>query len=172
MKCLEILTPENALACEVALETGLRINDILSLKSETLLNGPKFEIKEQKTGKRRNVRLPSSLFSRLRAFAGSQFVFEHRTNPDKHRTRQAVWKDIKRAGKAFRVKPNLTPHSLRKIFAVELLKKGTELSRIQKIFNHENEAVTAIYALADKIRRKRKDRTPCTARRAVKTTNK
>ena len=167
-KCLEILTSQNELACLVALETGLRINDILSLTTEQLLSGPKIKIIEQKTGKLRKIHLPSPLFEKLRASAGPCFVFTHRLDKNKHRTRQAVWKDIKRAGRAYRIKPNLSPHSLRKIFAVELFQETGDLAQLQKLFNHENKIVTAIYAFSDKIKRKRKDRKPCSAKRAVK----
>ena len=58
---LRVLTPRNAIIMRVALHTGLRIGDILSLKTEQLK--PHFWIREAKTGKRRQVGLPEPLLS-------------------------------------------------------------------------------------------------------------
>ena len=47
---LAALMPENRLACEISLATGLRINDVLSLKASDVKK-QRFTIREQKTGK-------------------------------------------------------------------------------------------------------------------------
>ena len=60
---LAVLTPKNALIMRVALHTGLRISDVLSLKTDQLK--PNFWITEQKTGKRRQIGLPEPLLSDL-----------------------------------------------------------------------------------------------------------
>lgn len=143
---LAALTPENRLVMRVCLHTGLRVGDVLALKTAQL--APHFWITEQKTGKRRQVGLPEPLLSDLRKQAGKVWVFPGR-NGRKHRTRQAVWKDVKRAARAFRLPQNVGPHSARKVFAVDLLQKYGEISRVKKALNHSSEAVTMIYALAD-----------------------
>lgn len=150
---LYALTYENRLACKVAIETGLRINDCLAIKTENLKKKT-FVITEEKTDKKRTVRLSDSLKKELRGVAGTLYVFEHRTDPQRHRTRQAVYNDIKRATKLFRVKLNLTPHSIRKIYAVEHFKKTGSLEAVQKLLNHESIEVTLLYALADEIRKR------------------
>ena len=91
---LAALMPANALALRVALHTGLRIGDVLRLKPEQLKT--RFWITEQKTGKKRQIGLPEKLLAELRETAGECWVFPGR-DPEKHRTRQAVWKDMKRA---------------------------------------------------------------------------
>ena len=50
---LALLTPANRLAMELALHTGLRINDVLALRKEHVSR--RFVICEQKTGKKRVV---------------------------------------------------------------------------------------------------------------------
>ena len=85
---LAALTPENRLACEVSLATGLRITDVLALTPERVRK-QRFTIREQKTGKTRTVRLPNELTARCLACAGQHYVFEHRTDGRQHRTRQA-----------------------------------------------------------------------------------
>lgn len=140
---------ENRLALEVSLCTGLRISDVLSLPSE-VLSRERFTIHEQKTGKARRVRLPRELGAELRSIAGSYYIFEGRIDPKKHRTRQAVYKDLKRAQAILRVKNSqISPHSARKIYAVNALGKYGSLKKVQALLNHSSEAVTVVYAMAD-----------------------
>ena len=144
---LGLLTYENRLVMRTLLHTGLRIGDVLQLKTEQLK--PNFWITEQKTGKRRQVGLPEPLLSDLRESAGGQWVFPG-ARPGKHRTRQAVWKDVKRAAQAARLTANAAPHSARKVYAVELLKKYGDIDRVRRALNHGGIEVTLIYAMADK----------------------
>lgn len=152
---LAALTPQNRLAILTSLATGLRIGDVLALKSCDLKRD-RFTIKEEKTGKSRRIRLPNDLRNDLLSQAGRFYVFEHRNDVQKHRTRQAVYKDIKRAAKLFRVKINVSPHSARKIYAVEKYHKYGSIKKVQALLNHSNEAVTMVYALADEITRRKK----------------
>ena len=70
---LACLTDENRLACEISLATGLRIGDVLALPTGKFKR--RMTIKEQKTGKRRQVTIPAALFERARAQAGRYYVF-------------------------------------------------------------------------------------------------
>lgn len=147
---LAALMPENRLAIITSLVTGLRIGDVLSLRTSELQRD-RFSIREEKTLKRREVRLPLWLREKLLSIAGKVYIFEGRNSALSHRTRQAVYKDIKRAAKAFRVAVNVSPHSARKIYAVTEYKRDMNIQRVKKLLNHDNEAVTLIYALADEI---------------------
>lgn len=140
------LTPENELVLRVCEETGIRVGDALSLRTDDLKE--RMTIVESKTGKRRRIRFRRALLDALKSNAGGVYVFEGRLDATKHRTRQAVWKDIKRAAKAFRITQNVGPHSVRKLYAVELAKRGYELDEIQKRLNHDSAAVTALYLMA------------------------
>jgi site-specific recombinase XerD len=146
---LAALMPANRLALETSLATGLRIDDVLSLRTDWLLRD-RFTIKEHKTGKRRRVRLPQSLRDALFKQAGRFFVFEHRYDQKRHRTRQAVWKDLHRTADAFRIKHIvLSPHSARKIYAVSVFQNAGSLKKVQQLLQHDDEAVTMLYAMAD-----------------------
>ena len=154
---LAALTETNRLVMRTALHTGLRVGDVLKLQPHELR--PHFWVTEDKTGKRRQVGLPEPLLSDLRNHAGEYWVFPGR-NPRKHHTRQAVWKDVKRAAQAFRLPQNVAPHSFRKVYAVELMKKYGDIEKVRRALNHNSESVTLIYALADqqlqaKFRRRR-----------------
>ena len=130
-----------------ALATGLRIGDVLALKTAQLK--PHFWVTEMKTGKRRQVGLPEPLLSDIKKQAGEEWAFPGRDGK-KPRTRQAVWKDVKRAAKSFRLPQNVAPHSARKVYAVDLLAKYGDIERVRKALNHSRESVTLIYAMADK----------------------
>lgn len=140
------LTEQNRLVIRTALHTGLRIGDVLALKPDRLK--PHFWVTEQKTGKPRQVGLPEPLLSDLKKNAGERWVFPGR-DPRKHHTRQAVWKDVKRAARAFRFPQNVAPHSFRKVYAVDLMQKYGDIDRVRRALNHSSETITMIYALAD-----------------------
>ena len=97
-------------------------------------------VTEAKTKKRRRVGLTASLLAAIRAQAGPEWAFPGK-RPGTHKTRQAVWADVKRAARAFRLPQNVAPHSLRKVYAVELL----------RALNHSSIETTLIYAMADKL---------------------
>ena len=150
------LQPANRLVCEVALQTGWRIDDILELKTADIAEAKNkrrhgVTITEQKTCKRSTRYLPVLLIEELLEQAGRIYVFEGRDDYRKHRTRQAVFLNLKKAARAFNIKLNLSPHSLRKNYAVYLRQQGKSLSEIQEIFNHDNLLTTVIYALSDEL---------------------
>lgn len=144
---LDLLTLENRLVMRVCLHTGLRVGDVLQLRTAQLKHN--FWITEQKTGKRRQVGLPGPLLEDLRDSAGDLWVFPG-ADSQKHRTRQAVWKDVKRAARAARLTANAGPHSARKVYAVELLKEYGDIERVKRALNHSSIEVTLIYAMADR----------------------
>lgn len=143
---LRALTPENRRVMQVCLHTGLRVSDVLSLKTEQIK--PRFWVTEAKTGKRKMIGLPAALREDLLENAGEVWVFESRLDPAKHRSRQAVWKDVKRAAKLFRLPQNVAPHSFRKVYAVDLLNECGDIEKVQKALNHGSMETTIIYAAA------------------------
>lgn len=151
---LAALSVPNRLAIEVSLVTGLRISDVLNLKTSTLKS--RFTIRELKTGKNKTVYIPNALLVRLKALSGKVYVFENRLSPLRHRTRQAVYKDLKRVCKIFKIKIQLSPHSARKIYAVSEFQKSGDLQKVKRLLNHSSEAVTILYAMADSMSKKLK----------------
>lgn len=150
---LAALMPTNALIVRVCMHTGLRVSDVLELKTAQLK--PRQTVRERKTGKTRRVVWSAPLYEQMLQQAGRVWVFESRTDPRKHRTRQAVYKDIKRAAAVFQRsgavgrRQNIGTHTARKVAAVEAYHKGG-LSAAQRLLNHSDPAITLLYALADK----------------------
>lgn len=153
---LSALTAPNRLACEISESTGLRIGDVLLLRRDQLQRGQRLTVREQKTGKTRRVYLPSDLYRRALRMAGSIYVFEGRLDGRKPRTRQAVYKDLRRAARLYRCRAHISPHSCRKVWAVNAYKaSGGDLRKVQRLLNHSSEAVTMLYALADELTARR-----------------
>lgn len=141
------LMPGNRLVCRVAVHTGLRISDVLSIRTDQLK--PQFWLRESKTGKRKRVNLPADLLAEIKAQAGPEWAFPSPLKPGRHRTRQAVWADVKRAARAFRLPQNVGVHSLRKYYAVEQLEHARgNYAKVQHLLNHSDMATTMIYAMS------------------------
>lgn len=146
-KIYGIMQYKNVLALRVSLETGLRIDDVLKIKKSDL-KGRTIRGISEKTNKPFKKVISKDLANRLTEISGKVFIFEHRLKVDKHRTRQAVWKDLKKASKVLGLKGNIAPHSARKTYAVELF-KDSGLDKVQKELQHDNTSTTMIYAFAD-----------------------
>ena len=147
VRLLAAMQWQNALAVRVSLETGLRIGDVLKLM-RTDLNGCVITYTASKTGKQGRVTVSETLARDLRANANLTWLFPGRWQ--KHPlTRQAVWKDMKRAASVLQRSEGVSPHSARKSFAVRLMDETGSLDEVQKALQHESAAVTELYAFAD-----------------------
>lgn len=149
---LAALMPTNRLIVQLCMATGLRVSDVLSLRTSQLTK--RQTVRESKTGKTRRVTWPVGLYEQMLEQAGRYWVFESRTDPRRHRARQTVWKDIKKAeavfkrSKALQKRQNLGTHTARKIAAVNARKRGG-MAAAQRLLNHSDPLITRLYALAD-----------------------
>ena len=148
--------PANRLAIEVAIATGLRISDVLSLPA-SITQRP--TVRDGKTGKRHRIFIPLALYQRLQAIKGRYWIVEGRKSPDKHRTRQAVWYDLHRAAKLYRMPADvrgltIAPHSARKTYAVGVYKRTGKITEVQRLLCHSDVHITMLYAMADELTRR------------------
>lgn len=151
---LPSLRPENARAIAVSLETGLRIDDVLKIRVRHLVDdeerGQGILYRAKKTGKEGFARCSKHLIDLLRMTADEQGICFPAVGGGKsaYRSRQAVWKDLRRAAKNAGIKPHISPHSARKTFAVELYHKQG-IDAVQAALQHGDRNTTNLYALAD-----------------------
>lgn len=177
-RVLGLLMPGNSLVVRVQLHTGLRVGDALRL---TFPLRQQLWLTEGKTGKRRHIGLPQQLIDAIAADA-AQYIPQHMRryiweapprgvtplwafpsprNWRAHRSRQAIWKDIKRAARACRLPQNVGTHSARKVYAVGALRRsGGDLEAVQRALNHTDAGITMIYAMADKMLSERQQQRP------------
>lgn len=148
--------PVNRLVIEVMLATGLRVGDVLELKTEQVRRG-RFTVVEQKTGKHRRVYIPEKLRESVLQVSGKLYCFPHRDDWKRHRTRQAVWLDVKQAARYFArtgaVAGNIGTHSARKVYAVERYRATGSLEKTAQSLNHEaaHLATTMLYCMSDRM---------------------
>lgn len=147
-----VLMPANALILRVSLETGLRIGDCCALRTAAV-SKQRFTVREEKTGKSKRCYISKQLQTAILRQAGKVYAFEHRTDPNRHRTRQAVYADLKRAAKAFRIPQNVAPHTMRKMYAKTLFDQTGDMELVQRALNHDRITTTLIYALCDQLDR-------------------
>lgn len=139
-----LLTPQNRAVLRTCLATGLRVGDVLALRTAQLRQ--RMTVTESKTKKKRQVYLSADLLEELKAQAGSVYVFPGARDPlHRHRCRQAVWKDIKRAARAMRVSECYGTHSARKAYACALYHKTGSVEAVRKALGHDDISTTLIY---------------------------
>lgn len=139
---------ENGLALRVSLETGLRIGDVLALRSCDL-NGTKLFYVAKKTGKAGCKTISRRLATALLRCAGnSEWLFPSNRAKSGHRTRHAVYRDLKKVCKRLGVEGQISPHSARKSYAVEDFRENG-LEHVKRELQHDSESVTLLYALSD-----------------------
>lgn len=144
------LQPANLLAVRIAAQTGLRIDDVLSLRIEKLK--VRVTVTERKTGNKRRVYIGKKLLKDIFDFVGRKrkgFIFPHRFDPERHRTRQAVFNDIKKQAESLGLHSQISPHTFRKVYAVKLYHRPKDLTTVQRILGHKKMETTLIYALAE-----------------------
>ena len=72
---LAALMPVNRVVMRVCIHTGLRVGDVLALRTDQI--APRFWVTEQKTKKRRIVGLPSDLLAKYGDIAKVQRALNH-----------------------------------------------------------------------------------------------
>lgn len=130
----------------VSWETGLRVGDVVRLKPSNV-RADGIHYRAEKTGKYGVARISDELRRHLPR--RGKWLFPSPYKQGKHITRQCVWARVKRAAERAGVDgEGVSPHSLRKVFAVELYReKGFEA--VKEALQHVNAATTEIYSFAD-----------------------
>ncbi len=135
---------------------GLRISDLLKLKWNDILNKDELIVIEQKTGKKRDIKINPQLqkhvnacYNKLQPSSENDFIFISQKNTVYSIQRiNVIFKDIK---KKYKLKiSNFSTHSMRKTFGRQVFNSaGTNaelaLAMLAEIFNHSSVATTRRY---------------------------
>lgn len=148
------MSADRRLVFEVAIESGMRIGDVLKLRRRDLKrakNGAaEITYTAEKTKKKGTAFVYGKTAEHLFALAqGTKCYLWASRAKCGHITRQTAWNWMKEAAKAAKIDlKGVSPHSLRKCFAVRIRhEKGMQAA--QKALQHQDSATTAIYAYAD-----------------------
>jgi len=129
----------------LAVQTGLRISDILRLKVKDLYNP--MHVWESKSKRYRDVAVSNDIYAYLEKFAGHRspdsFLFDswHKSGVSVHRS--TIHRHIKKALKF--VNFDASAHSARKLYAQNVYKDTNSVEAVQKSLNHQKITTTLTY---------------------------
>lgn len=132
----------------IAISTGLRIGDILKIRVEDIYNKNSFFVKEQKTGKRKEIELSPKLKREIKKLCssrdGSEYLIKSRQGLNNPITRHRAYQIIKEVAELHGLE-NIACHSIRKTFGRKYYEKYRDIEELRKYFNHSSSAVTLRY---------------------------
>ena len=140
---------------EVLYATGVRVSELIALKSEDFRFDAGYLIAFGKRRKERVIPLNDSALAAVNQYR--EYGRPHLAHSDKSvpflflnrdgggLTRQGFWKIIKRRALEAGISKKITPHTLRHSFATHLLENGADLRSVQAMLGHADIATTQIY---------------------------
>jgi integrase/recombinase XerD len=152
----EVLGLRDRTMLELMYASGLRVSEIVSLKTVSLgLNEGIVRVVNGKGGKERLVPfgVEAGLWLRKYLHEARPLLLEGKNCQEvfvgRHTgtglTRQAFWVIIKRYAQIAGIKVALSPHTLRHAFATHLLNHGADLRVVQLLLGHADISTTQIY---------------------------
>lgn len=148
--------PRDLLLLNLGVNTGLRVQDILSLRVKQVRNVPlggRIVVKEKKTQKQNIIIVNKLIFASLNAYfeafpevRDEDFVFKSRKGRNYPLTTYAVTQMVQRWCDSIGLKINAGAHSLRKTFCwMQRTVYGTSWEQICERLNHSSPAITRRY---------------------------
>ncbi len=146
----------------VALNTSLRISDLLQLKWGDVYDFKlksfrvHIDIVEQKTGKKNRVLINQEslqalclLKDSLKEIDAETYIYKSRMGQNRPIGRSTAFKIIKKAVNDLNLEGVISCHSLRKTFGYHAWKKGVQPTLIMSIYNHSSMETTKRYLSID-----------------------
>lgn len=135
-------SPKTWLICKVISSTGVRVSELICLKTADLDKG--YADITGKGNKRRRIYFSKSMIDEIKDYCGELYIVTNRYG--KQMTTGGVAQLIRTAGiKAGIPKEVMHPHSFRHFFAKQFLKKKNDITLLGDLLGHSNVATTAIY---------------------------
>lgn len=137
------------------INSGLRISDILKLKVSDIHKKEYVKVKEQKTGKLRDVKIMDSLQQELELYIKtmklkpSDYLFRNSRDPSKPISRIQAHRILKAAAEHVQL-DEISTHTLRKTMGYHFYQRTKDIAMLMKIFNHSSESITLDYLCIDR----------------------
>ena len=129
------------------INSGLRVGDILRIRVKDV-QGWYIKIKEQKTGKRKQIKMTKNLKKEVREYIKDMplhhYLFQSRIGKNKPLDRRTVDWILKTAAIECGIE-NIGTHSMRKTFGYHYYKKTKDIAMLMDLFNHSSPAITLRY---------------------------
>ena len=160
-----LLGKRNAIMIYLMYVAGMRVSELIFLRTSHIQRENRTIVVEGKRGKQRLIPLPESLMQKLLSYLdvirpallkkiqSSDLLFPIiYSKKAKPMTRQALWIIIKQIWKKTGCSKSISPHTLRHSFATHMLAKGANLRSLQLLLGHEQLATVQIYTQVEKDR--------------------
>jgi integrase len=146
-KSLKEANVRNYIMFLLGIHTGLRISDILRLRVRDVQGWAIF-IKEKKTNKFKEVKMPNELKKAIRAYIkekpNNEYLIKSRNGKNKPITRGMAYVILNQVAEEFGLE-RIGTHSLRKTYGYQHYKHFNDLVSLQKMLNHSDPKETKRY---------------------------
>lgn len=134
----------------VGIQTGLRVSDLLQLKTEQIIGMKRkrrkeFMVREGKTKKERMINI-MPIYDKVLAYAEgleSEWLFPSRKG-DKPISKVQAYRQLQKAGEFAEV-DSIGTHTMRKTFGYWFYKETKDVAMLQEILNHSTPQITLTY---------------------------
>jgi integrase len=144
-KLLRRLDRRDQLLIRLAIQSGLRVSDILNLKKEAIKKT--MTVFETKSKRERTFKIDTELYQDLKNFTkykkNASYVFHSSRSLMKPVHRTTIHRRIKKALKG--LKFNASVHSTRKLYAHNIFSETHDLKKVQEALHHRNLMTTLAY---------------------------
>ena len=141
---------------ELLYATGMRVNELLSLKMADVDLNAQLVMPHDRAGRRRVVPISDTCGNWLKRYVSEARLELMRDDTDvfflnnrgRALTRQAIWQKLRAAGSQAGIDLDVTPDVLRATFAHEMLANGADLRAVRVMLGHQSLNTTERYAPA------------------------
>ena len=158
----EDLNPLERVELELLYGSGLRVSELVDLKTNSFDLSQKYLVARGKGSKERivpfNIVSASAIedYLKIRDFILKKFRLDTKNflvnNEGRFVTRQDIYNFIHKLGEKFH--KNISPHTMRHSFATHLLENGADLRVVQELLGHSDVSTTQLYTHISKKRLK------------------
>ncbi len=156
------LTPEEHVIMELLYSCGLRVSELVNLKTNDIDLSSKYIRCFGKGSKERIIPIGETAKNIIKEYLPQRelVIKQYKINTNKflisengkNITRQYVYTFIHNQGK--KIHKNISPHTLRHSFATHLLENGADLRVVQELLGHSDVSTTQLYTHISKKRLK------------------
>lgn len=131
----------------LGINSGLRVGDLLNIKTSEIQGKHVVSLREGKTGKRRTIHL-GNIYNELNAYIGTldgaEWLFPSRKGQNPI-TRVQAYRQLNKAAQMADMPDGIGTHTLRKTFGYWHYKQFRDIAELQNILNHTHPQITLRY---------------------------
>jgi integrase len=131
----------------LGINTGLRVSDLLKLKTKNLKGKKKILVKEGKTEKPRSIQLTNiyeEINKYIKTLESTEWLFPSRKG-DQPISRIQAYRTLNKAARMVDIEDGIGTHTMRKTFGYWYYKQTRDVAKLQMILNHSHPEITLKY---------------------------